>query len=643
MSEKNSSTSDTSTINNGNVEGNNKEKKGVSAIDKKDIVNNNKDAFDKDIKNNNNNNNKNKLDSNKNKDSDKTNPNITKDKTSANDKINTSDKTSSNKNGNNINTNIEDSSNVDRPSEIILVGNEIVSGNKQKSSQEEHKNNIGEKKYDADEISNDSDSDIDIDVDVEETNNDGGMTQKARNAINGCCALIPWFFQTAVEWVQHMKGYFLTWTKVDFMFLILYTILFMCIFRVIVMSCIYLTIFLIGSPFSYGESSISVRGKKIILILLMVLSFSFFIGFIIYQMLLSLGVIGDVLGEGCSYMTPTMKDRPLLCMFGLEKVQGGNLILLLPEIAILIASCIGFGMVQRQGEEDTIQINANTQSSFHRNEERTLRSREFNIVFCSFLACAVNPSLLTLPFLIFYVYCTLHWALENGSIHNSFVKAALPKGRAKRVKLWACINIYATIYTLAFYVYNMRGIPSLWFADILGFAKMRVFDGFNSIFVRFFPIAPLLPIVIISSLLWQSDSKNNKKKGEETHALRYSHNDVVNSENINIELTPLQKEKVDTDGEVKVSDDMNKVNDGNRTEVVDDGNKTDDPISREMTVVSKLAIEKFFASPIDFMLGLLTHPTSRDIICAFVLLLGPLGDFSYISLVYVLLLGKYIC
>ena len=189
----------------------------------------------------------------------------------------------------------------------------------------------------------------------------------------------------------------------------------------------------------------------------------------------------------------------------------------------------------------------------------------------------------------------------------------------------------------------MRGIPSLWFADILGFAKMRVFDGFNSIFVRFFPIAPLLPIVIISSLLWQSDSKNNKKKGEETHALRYSHNDVVNSENINIELTPLQKEKVDSDGEVKVSDDMNKVNDGNRTEVVDDGNKTDDPILREMTVVSKLAIEKFFASPIDFMLGLLTHPTSRDIICAFVLLLGPLGDFSYISLVYVLLLGKYIC
>ena len=232
MSEKNSSTSDTSTINNGNVEGNNKEKKGVSAIDKKDIVKNNKDAFDKDIKNNNNNNNKNKLDSNKNKDSDKTNPNITKDKTSANDKTNTSDKTSSNKNGNN--TNIEDSSNVDRPSEIILVGNEIVSGNKQKSSQEEHKNNIGEKKYDADEISNDSDSDIDIDVDMEETNNDGGMTQKARNAINGCCALIPWFFQTAVEWVQHMKGYFLTWTKVDFMFLILYTILFMCIFRVIV-------------------------------------------------------------------------------------------------------------------------------------------------------------------------------------------------------------------------------------------------------------------------------------------------------------------------------------------------------------------------------------------------------------------------
>ena len=100
---------------------------------------------------------------------------------------------------------------------------------------------------------------------------------------------------------------------------------------------------------------------------------------------------------------------------------------------------------------------------------------------------------------------------------------------------------------------------------------------------------------------------------------------------------------MDTDGEVKVSDDMNKVNDGNRTEVVDDGNKTDDPISREMAVVSKLVIEKFFASPIDFMLGLLTHPTSRDIICAFVLLLGPLGDFSYISLVYVLLLGKYIC
>ena len=34
MSEKNSSTSDTSTINNGNIEGNNKEKKGVSEIDK---------------------------------------------------------------------------------------------------------------------------------------------------------------------------------------------------------------------------------------------------------------------------------------------------------------------------------------------------------------------------------------------------------------------------------------------------------------------------------------------------------------------------------------------------------------------------------------------------------------------------------
>lgn len=308
-------------------------------------------------------------------------------------------------------------------------------------------------------------------------------TQKARNAINGCCALVLWVFEYFLGWLRARKAYFLTWSRIDFMFLVLYVLLFMCIFRVTFMSCIYLTIFLIGSPFSYGESTITVRGKKIILVLLIVLSLLFFIGFIVYQILLSLRIINDVLGEGCSYMTPTLSKRPVLCIFGFEKMQGANTILLLPEIIILIASSVGLSMLQKQSNHEAAPVINATLSA-----DKTLRSREFNIVFFSFLICAVNPSFLTLPFLLFYIYCTLHWTVQDGSIHDSFVKAALPASRSQRVKLWAAINIYSTLYTMGFYAYNMRGIPSLWFADILGFQKMRVFDGLQNVFVRFFPI-----------------------------------------------------------------------------------------------------------------------------------------------------------
>ena len=34
------------------------------------------------------------------------------------------------------------------------------------------------------------------------------------------------------------------------------------------------------------------------------------------------------------YFTPTTASRPILCMFGIEKMDGMNMLLLLPEIAV---------------------------------------------------------------------------------------------------------------------------------------------------------------------------------------------------------------------------------------------------------------------------------------------------------------------
>ena len=106
---------------------------------------------------------------------------------------------------------------------------------------------------------------------------DEDMTQRARDAINGFYALLIWFIENAIQQIRNTKAYFLTWTNIDFMFLVLYLVLFLCIFRVTLPSCVYLAVFLIGSPFSYGESDISIRGKKIILVFLMVFSLLFFI------------------------------------------------------------------------------------------------------------------------------------------------------------------------------------------------------------------------------------------------------------------------------------------------------------------------------------------------------------------------------
>ena len=247
------------------------------------------------------------------------------------------------------------------------------------------------------------------------------------------------------------------------------------------------------------------------------------------------------------YFTPTTASRPILCMFGIEKMDGMNMLLLLPEIAVLVTSCVGLTMVTKakepplssivQSSEGVTTHNLPSSGSYiHEENIRTMRRREFLVVFFSFLVCSVNPSLLTLPFLCFFLYCTLRWSIKSGSIHDSFVVAALPSERSKRVLLWILINIYATAYTLACYCYNLRGIPRIWSDDIIGIPKMRVFDGVQEFLVRYFPLGPLIPLVIISSLLWQADSKNIANNNK-SRLLVPNGNDTANHGSILIELT----------------------------------------------------------------------------------------------------------
>ena len=82
------------------------------------------------------------------------------------------------------------------------------------------------------------------------------MTQRARDAINGFYALLIWFIENAVQQMQNTKAYFLTWDQYRFyVFGVIFGLVPLHMSRYAA-SCVYLTVFLIGSPFSYGESDI---------------------------------------------------------------------------------------------------------------------------------------------------------------------------------------------------------------------------------------------------------------------------------------------------------------------------------------------------------------------------------------------------
>ena len=88
------------------------------------------------------------------------------------------------------------------------------------------------------------------------------------------------------------------------------------------------------------------------------------------------------------YFTPTTGDRPILCLFGIEKMNGVNMLLLLPEIAVLMTSCVGLTMVNKakelpassivQSSEGVKTHNLPSKWSYtHEEYIRTMRRRSF--------------------------------------------------------------------------------------------------------------------------------------------------------------------------------------------------------------------------------------------------------------------------
>jgi hypothetical protein len=315
-----------------------------------------------------------------------------------------------------------------------------------------------------------------------------------------CCRGLPQRLKDFKIYVHEQKMRVLSMTPLDIALVSLWTIIVCSMLRPTIFSAVYFLTWMIGMPLSVGGTQQKLKVKRGLTVFLVVFSGVTLLTNIVYQIVLAAnGMEVDEWGKDCNYFQMRMSDRPIWCMLGIERIDSTNFWLLLPEAAVFGSSLACVFLLGRTHLRSAYEPPYSTSMS-------DVYTYESWMMVMVFLIGSCNPSFLTLPFLVFYLVCTLKWAFfDDCNILESTFTALVRVGEPRRAVLLGFVNVYSILYSTAYYMYNMRGVPK-WHLDILiGFDKMRVFDGLY--LNRYIPFFPMIPLAVFSARLWEHERR----------------------------------------------------------------------------------------------------------------------------------------